>query len=87
MLGNDDFGTSFIEVSDDVIAVESFVSDQAAEVDAFEKRFNAHRVEAVAGQEFKANEVAERIRKGQDLGGQAAFGTADGLPLSPPFAP
>jgi hypothetical protein len=41
----------------------------------------------VAGQKDEADEVAERIGEGEDLGGHAAFGAANGLALSPPFAP
>ena len=38
-------------------------------------------------EQHEAHEIAERVRKGKDLGAQAAFGAADGLALSPPFAP
>jgi hypothetical protein len=41
----------------------------------------------VSGQEFEAHEIAQGISECQDLGGHAAFGAADGLALSPPFAP
>src|SRR5215217_4571096 len=51
------------------------------------ERRHANRIEALPWQEHEAHEVAERVGERQDLGGQAAFGAADGLALSPPFAP
>src|SRR3546814_4051806 len=41
----------------------------------------------MAGQQDEAHEIAECIGERQDLGRQAALGAADGLALSPPFAP
>jgi hypothetical protein len=41
----------------------------------------------MAGQQDEANKIAERIGQRKDLGGHAALGAADGLALSPPFAP
>src|ERR1700732_3221998 len=41
----------------------------------------------MAGQENEADEIAERVGQSQNFGRHAAFGTADGLALSPPFAP
>jgi hypothetical protein len=38
-------------------------------------------------QQDKAHEIAESVREREDLGAQAALGTANGLALSPPFAP
>ena len=48
---------------------------------------DADRVEAMAGQQNEAHEIAERVGQRQDLGRHAALGAADGLALSPPFAP
>jgi hypothetical protein len=42
---------------------------------------------ALAWQKNEAGEIAERVDKRHDLGGQAAARLADGLILSPPFAP
>src|SRR5260370_30095601 len=41
----------------------------------------------MARQENEADEIAERVGQRQNFGGHAAFGTADGLALRPPFAP
>src|SRR3546814_16405051 len=41
----------------------------------------------MAGQQDEAHEIAECIGERQDLGRHAALGAADGLALSPPFAP
>ena len=48
---------------------------------------NANGIEAMAGQQHEAHEVAERIGQRQDFGGHAAVRAAYGLALSPPFAP
>ena len=42
---------------------------------------------ALAGQEDEANQIAQGINQGDDLGGQTAARPPDGLILSPPFAP
>src|SRR5882762_2211287 len=38
-------------------------------------------------QQHEADEVAQGVGEGQDFGRHAALGFADGLALSPPFAP
>src|SRR3954464_2035049 len=87
MLGDHDLGAALIQVRDDVIAVERRVADQRAECDPVDERRHADRVEPLPWQEHEAHEVAERVGEGQDLGGQAAFGAANGLALRPPLAP
>ena len=87
VLRDDNLGTAGIEIGDDGIAVECLVGDQTSEIDAFDQRLDADRVEAMAGQELEAHKIAERVGQRQDLGGQATLGAADGLALSPPFAP
>src|SRR5215218_6219123 len=72
---------------DQGIAVESGIGDQRPEGEPVDERRHANRIEALPWQEHEAHEVAERVGERQDLGGQAAFGAADGLALSPPFAP
>src|ERR1700729_537949 len=44
-------------------------------------------VEPAPGQQDKAHEIPEGVGEREDLGRQTAFGSADGLALSPPFAP
>src|SRR3954470_19396283 len=87
MLGDHDLGAALIQVRDDVIAVEGRVGDQRPKGEPVDERRHAHRVEPLPWQEHEAHEVAERVGEGQDLGGQAAFGAANGLAQSPPFAP
>src|SRR5215210_3071038 len=41
----------------------------------------------MAGQENEAHEIAKPVGEGEDFGRHAALGAADGLALSPPFAP
>lgn len=87
VLRDDDFCTPLVEIGDDIVAVESLVSEQCAELDAVDEWSNANRVEAVTGHQAEADKVAQRIGQSQDLGRHAPFGTTNGLALSPPFAP
>src|SRR5215204_2974621 len=87
MLRNHGLGAACIEIGYNGVAVESGVADQRREGEPVHERRHADRVEALPWQEHKAHEIAERIRERQDFGGQAAFGAADGLALSPPLAP
>src|SRR5215212_3902828 len=87
MLRNHGLGAACIEIGYNGVAVESGVADQRVEGEPVNERRHADRVEALPWQEHKAHEIAERIRERQDFGGQAAFGAADGLARSPPFAP
>src|SRR3954451_8039770 len=48
---------------------------------------HADRVIALARHEDEPDEIAQRVRKCQDFGRQAASRLANGLALSPPFAP
>jgi hypothetical protein len=87
MLGDHDRGAAFVEFSDQGVCVEGRVGDQAAEVDRFDQRRDADSIEPVARQQDEADQIAERISERQDLRRPAALGPADGLALSPPFAP
>src|SRR4051812_6510051 len=87
MLGDDGLGAALVQVRDNVIAVESGIADQRPKGEPVDERRHAHRVEALPWQEHKTHQIAERIRQGQDFAGQAAFGAANGLAQSPPFAP
>ena len=87
MLRNHDFGATLVEVGDDVVAVEGLVGDQRAKLDAVDERLDADSIEALSRQQDESDEIAERVGEGQDLGRHAALGAADGLALSPPFAP
>lgn len=87
MLRDDDFGAALVEIGDDGIAVESFVGDQAAESDALKQRRNADHIEAMARHEAEADQIAQPVGECEDFGHHAAFAAADGLALSPPFAP
>jgi hypothetical protein len=86
-LGDDDLCASFVQLGNDPVAVEGLVGDETAELRVSDQRRDADRVVALAGQKGEANQIAECVCEGQDLGGPAAFGLAYGLALSPPFAP
>ena len=71
-LGYDDLHAPFVHVFDDPIRIERLVGDQAAEFDILDERGDADGVMALSGQENKADQIAERIRQGQDFGAQPA---------------
>src|SRR5260370_1777165 len=87
VLRNHDLGTALIEIGDDVVAVEGLVGDQCAEFDPRDERRDADGIEALSRQQDESDEVAQGIGEGEDFGRHAALGFADGLALSPPFAP
>lgn len=53
----------------------------------FDKRKGLRRIARLAGGEVKANGTAQAAHGKMDFGAQAAARAADGLILSPPFAP
>ena len=61
MLRNDDLGAALVQLGDDRVAVKGFVGDPFAELDAVDQRADADGVEAMPGQERKANLIAERV--------------------------
>jgi hypothetical protein len=87
VLRDDNLGAALVEIGDDVVAVERFVSNEAAELDAVDQRWDADRIKAVSRQQLEAHKVAERIGEREDFGRHAALGAANGLALRPPFAP
>src|SRR3712207_2183283 len=80
-------GAAGVEFGPEPVDVGGPVAEQGAEGDALDKRRHADGVVALARQQHEAHQVAQRVHQGDDLGGQAATGAADGLMLSPPFAP
>ena len=86
-LGDDDSCAALVEVFDDPVRIEGFVGDQRAEFDVLDQRGDSNRVVTLSRQEDEADQIAEGIGQGEDLGGPAAFRLAYSLALSPPFAP
>ena len=86
-LRDTDQRSTFIQIIDNPIAIEGFISEQPAEVDPINQRCDADGIVSVAGQQFEAYQIAQSIRQSQYFGGQSAFRLAYGLALSPPFAP
>src|SRR3712207_2356833 len=80
-------GAAGVEFGPEPVDVGGPVAEQGAEGDALDKRRHADGVVALARQQHEAHQVAQRVHQGDDLGGQAATGAADGLVLCPPFAP
>jgi len=87
MLGDDDFCASVVQLSNDAVAVESFVRDQAIKVDAVDEWRDTDAVEPLPWQQNKTHQAAERIRQRQYFGRHAALRATYGLARSPPFAP
>src|SRR4051794_13739330 len=87
MLRDDGLGAAAIEVGDDGVCIEGLVGDQRPERHAIDERRHAGGLEALPRKEHEAHEIAECVRQRHDLCRHAAFGAADGLALSPPFAP
>ena len=63
------------------------VGDESIKIDARDERLDADAVVTLAGQQDKARLIAQRIDERDNLGRQPAARPADGLILSPPFAP
>ena len=87
-LGRDDrAGAAFFERCAQGVVVERLVGEEGVEIDAVYERLDADAVVTLAGQQDEAGQIAQGIDEGDDLGGQAAARPANGLILSPPFAP
>ena len=57
--GDQDLRAALVQVGDDIAAAEGLVGDQPAKSDAIDEGRYADCVEALPGQEFKADEIAE----------------------------
>jgi hypothetical protein len=86
-LRNDDPCATFIQLKDDPVGIESLIGDEGREGNAFDERRDADCIMALARQQNEANQIAQCIREREDFRRQTAFGLANGLALSPPFAP
>jgi hypothetical protein len=78
---------SVVEFDTQPIDIEGLVGEECLEIDVLDERLDPDAVVALARQEDKAREIAERIDQHHDLGRQTAARSADGLILSPPLAP
>jgi hypothetical protein len=84
---DDGNSAAFVERGAQGVVVERLVSDQGVEIDASDQWLDADAVVTLAWEQNEARQIAQRIDEGDDLGGQSAARPADGLILSPPFAP
>ena len=87
LCGNDSCCVSFIQFIAQVIGVKRLISQKCAKRQTFNQRRHTNDLTVLAGQQRKPHQITQRIGQRQDLRAQAAFRTADGLILSPPFAP
>lgn len=69
------------------VGIISCIGHDEVRGQVFDKRKGLRRVARLSGGEVKANGTAEAAHGEMDFGAQAAARTADGLILSPPFAP
>ena len=69
------------------VRVECLVADKRQTVDASHESIEARDVVAIARQKHEADQIAQCIDDRRDLRGRSAARFADGLFLSPPFAP
>ena len=79
--------TSLVQFGADDVIVERLIGEERCEFDVCHQRLHADAVMTLARKKDEAHQVAQRINERHDLGGQAAARFADGLILSPPFAP
>ena len=86
-LGNDDPCAAFIQLANDPIGIESLIGDEGYEGNALDQRRDADCIMALARQQNEADQITQCIGEREDFRRQAAFGLANGLALSPPFAP
>ena len=86
-LRDDDLRCASIQLVDDPVGVKRLVGDQAVELGPLDQGRDADGVVALAGQQDEADEIAQRVGERQDFRRQAAARLANGLALSPPFAP
>jgi hypothetical protein len=69
------------------IGIERFVSEEGFEFDPLDQGLNANGIVPLARQKDESGQVAKCVHKGHDFRGQASPRAANGLILSPPFAP
>ena len=84
---DDGSGAAVVQDGAQRVVVERLVGNECFEIHPGDQRRDADAVVTLAGKQDKARQVAQRVDERDDLGGQSAARLADGLILSPPFAP
>ncbi len=84
---NDGAGAAIVQFRPQPVGVEGLVGQERVELKIADQRLDADHIVTLAGQEDEADQAAQSIHKGDDLGRQAASRASDGLIASPPFAP
>ena len=65
--------------------IERFVGDEALEVGRFDERGHTDCVKVLTGDQDKADQIAQRVGHGNDLGRPTGNGPAYGLAFGSPF--
>jgi len=84
---NDRFDAALFQEVAEPIGVISLVAQEGVEVQALDQGRDAGGFPALPRHKLEADQLAQPIDQGQDLGGQAAPAFADRLTSGPPFAP
>jgi hypothetical protein len=84
---NDGFDVAAGQALAQPVRIERLVADQGQAGDAGHENVNTRNIVTVPWQQHEAEQIAERIDKRRNLSRQATARLADGLILSPPFAP
>jgi len=70
-----------------LLGVEGLVANKRPASDAVHELFDKIDIMAVAGKQREAHEIAQGVDQSPDFRRRSAARAADGLILSPPFAP
>jgi hypothetical protein len=85
--GNHSLDAAVSQLLAQPVRIERLVADQGETGNARHEHVHAGDIVSLAGQKNETDQIAEPIDERCNLGGQAAARFADGLILSPPFAP
>lgn len=82
LLPDDKLCPTLVRLRDDPVGVHRRVGDQAAELDALDRRRHTDRVGVLARQQDEPHQIAQHVGERQDLGRQAASGAKPFLDAS-----
>ncbi|KON64169.1 hypothetical protein KOEU_23910 [Komagataeibacter europaeus] len=86
-LGNDHAGPLRAYGVHDPVDIERLVSKKSLKISRFKERRHPDRVVMLAGDKRKADQIAQGVSHGDDLGGPSRHTASYRLTSGPPFAP